>query len=122
VNDAVQLDIARQVQCAGGDEDDRVVGAAEGGRPGDRRVAFDDEKSLAGVDRGAEHAGAVGRAVDPARCGLRSLRSALASIWRMRSRVTANDWPTSSPASDAPSEAPGGAPMRSAAAPMRPPA
>ena len=52
----MQLEIARQAQCAGRDEDDRVVGAAESGRPGDRRVAFDDEKSLAGVDRGAEPA------------------------------------------------------------------
>src|SRR5882724_4376112 len=30
------------------------------------------------------------------RDGCRSFLSALASIWRMRSRVTANDWPTSS--------------------------
>jgi len=30
------------------------------------------------------------------RLGCRSLRSALASIWRMRSRVTSKSWPTSS--------------------------
>jgi hypothetical protein len=30
------------------------------------------------------------------RLGWRSLRSALASIWRMRSRVTSKSWPTSS--------------------------
>src|SRR5713101_655489 len=38
--------------------------------------------------------------------GWRSLRSALASIWRMRSRVTANDWPTSSSVCSLPSSRP----------------
>src|SRR5207245_10443047 len=40
------------------------------------------------------------------RDGWRSLRSALASIWRMRSRVTANDWPTSSSVCSLPSSKP----------------
>jgi hypothetical protein len=38
--------------------------------------------------------------------GWRSLRSALASIWRMRSRVTAKDWPTSSRVCSLPSSRP----------------
>src|SRR5713101_437981 len=38
--------------------------------------------------------------------GWRSLRSALASIWRMRSRVTAKDWPTSSSVCSLPSSSP----------------
>src|SRR5438270_2925 len=40
------------------------------------------------------------------RDGWRSFRSALASIWRMRSRVTANDWPTSSSVCSLPSSRP----------------
>src|ERR1051326_3111284 len=38
--------------------------------------------------------------------GWRSLRSALASIWRIRSRVTAKDWPTSSRVCSEPSSRP----------------
>src|SRR5256885_3106094 len=40
------------------------------------------------------------------RDGCRSLRSAFASIWRMRSRVTANDCPTSSRVCSLPSSRP----------------